>query len=476
MVTPKGRMNPQPSGMTVPDESFRVDPSHFPRPQELDPWVPMMPFYGYQPEGSFSWMPQSWQSEVADVPTQEWTPYSGISRLISGQGSPWDVAEAALDTTDFLPSGGPVGDLLGLGAKGIGKVASAIPWSDVASFAGKAIPEGTLAGLAGMFASSKKNLMANHPPLQDVGGISFSKNDAEFFQHNPYVEAKINYPENIEYIESQRKWLEGETQSQTAGFRMYPVPVNDVKNLPGAAGEHLVTGENLKLREATIQEIADNIKEQGWQGPPIMVFIKHDGVAEIWEGNHRIKAAEKAGMKFIPTEIKYLGGSEEIPNVWGEKFFRPPQGTGGVLPGSSANKPAYRTDFVNPDRVHGEHLTGWFRDDVQVDINDLKDLPGARGEHLRRETEVSKKHIKTLTESMEKDGWTGGSVMVYVEMDGSAILGEGNHRVQAALNAGITEIPTEIRYFGNSNQNPDVWGKKYIDQGLPPQGTGGVLP
>ena len=159
MVTPKGRMNPQPSGMTVPDESFRVDPSHFPRPQEPDPWVPMMPFYGYQPEGSFSWMPQSWQSEVADVPTQEWTPYSGISRLISGQGSPWDVAEAALDTTDFLPSGGPVGDLLGLGAKGIGKVASAIPWSDVASFAGKAIPEGTVAGLAGVMPQRAKNLL-----------------------------------------------------------------------------------------------------------------------------------------------------------------------------------------------------------------------------------------------------------------------------------------------------------------------------
>jgi len=34
MALPKGRMNPQPSGMTVPDESFRVDPSHFPRQQE----------------------------------------------------------------------------------------------------------------------------------------------------------------------------------------------------------------------------------------------------------------------------------------------------------------------------------------------------------------------------------------------------------------------------------------------------------
>ena len=126
--------------------------------------------------------------------------------------------------------------------------------------------------------------------------------------------------------------------------------------------------------------------------------------------------------------------------------------------------PHYRTDFVNPDRVHGEHLTGWFMNRPLVDINELKDLPGFKGEHLRRETEVSKKHIKTLTESMEKDGWTGGSVMVFVEMDGSVILGEGNHRVQAALNAGITEIPVEIKYFGNSNQNPDVWGRKYMGE------------
>ena len=38
--------------------------------------------------------------------------------------------------------------------------------------------------------------------------------------------------------------------------------------------------------------------------------------------------------------------------------------------------PHYRTDFVNPDRVHGEHLTGWFMNRPLVDINELKDLPG----------------------------------------------------------------------------------------------------
>ncbi len=52
MVTPKGRMNPQPSGMTVPDESFRVDPSHFPRPQK-----PVNPLSGYgrNPFGTALW-------------------------------------------------------------------------------------------------------------------------------------------------------------------------------------------------------------------------------------------------------------------------------------------------------------------------------------------------------------------------------------------------------------------------------------
>ena len=79
-------------------------------------------------------------------------------------------------------------------------------------------------------------------------------------------------------------------------------------------------------------------------------------------------------------------------------------------------------------------------------------------------SEYSQKNIAELTESMKKEGWSGDSVMVFVEKDGSVTIGEGNHRIQAALNAGLTEIPTEIKYFGNSNQNPNVWGQKYIDR------------
>ena len=247
--------------------------------QPSDPWVPMMPFYGAQPPGSFSLMPQSWQPEVADVPTQEWTPYSAMMRLIGGSKAKGDIAEAALDTTDFLPGGGPIGDILGFGGKMVGKGLASVPWGDVA----KAIPEGTMAGLAGMF-------------------------------------------------------------------------------------------------------------------------------------------------------------------------------------GSLSKKPLYKTDFVNPERVRTDHLTGWFGENIQVDIDDLKTLPGYKGEHTAMGSEYSQNLIENLSESMKKEGWSGDSVMVFVEKDGSVTIGEGNHRIQAALNAGLTEIPTEIKYFGNSNQNPNVWGRKYIDR------------
>ena len=125
--------------------------------QESDPWVPMMPFYGAQPMGSFSMMPQSWHSEVADIPTDEWTPYSALMRLIGGKKledgelvpgtSKMDIAEAALDTTDVLPAGGPVGDVIGLGGKLIAKGASAIPWGEAASIL-KSVPSPDLMGFS----------------------------------------------------------------------------------------------------------------------------------------------------------------------------------------------------------------------------------------------------------------------------------------------------------------------------------------
>ena len=132
-------------------------------------------------------------------------------------------------------------------------------------------------------------------------------------------------------------------------------------------------------------------------------------------------------------------------------------------------KSIYKTDFVRPERVRNNHLTGWFDENVEVDIEDLIDLPGSRGEHKMMASEYSQKNIAELTEDMREKGWRGGSIMIFVERDGSAAIGEGNHRVRAAYNAGIKRIPAEIKYFGNSNQDPNIWGRKYIDRHSGPE-------
>ena len=157
------------------------------------------------------------------------------------------------------------------------------------------------------------------------------------------------------------------------------------------------------------------------------------------------------GMKEITGKGLPKGGSGTLP----------PKGIEGVLP---SKKSTYKTDFVRPERVRNNHLTGWFDENVQVDIDDLKNLPGYKNEHTEMGSEYSQNLIAELTESMKKEGWSGESIMIFVERDGSVSIGEGNHRIRAALNAGLTEIPTEIKYFGNSNQNPNVWGRQYIDR------------
>lgn len=44
-------------------------------------------------------------------------------------------------------------------------------------------------------------------------------------------------------------------------------------------------------------------------------------------------------------------------------------------------------------------------------------------------------------------------IMVEIYTDGSKKIVEGNHRIEACKQLGINEIPAEVRYMGQSNQN-----------------------
>lgn len=86
----------------------------------------------------------------------------------------------------------------------------------------------------------------------------------------------------------------------------------------------------------------------------------------------------------------------------------------------------------------------------------LLDVPGQCDEHdlfkITPYGRMTESQFKALAESLKK-GWQKDSpVTVFVEKDGTPIIHEGNHRLRAAVYAGI-KVLVDIRYFGNSQEN-----------------------
>lgn len=94
-------------------------------------------------------------------------------------------------------------------------------------------------------------------------------------------------------------------------------------------------------------------------------------------------------------------------------------------------------------------------DYVDVDPRQLVKLPGGGGEH--------KRFAKCSTGYYSQEEWDEfiadisrngirRCLLVFVEIDGSACIAEGNHRLHAALQLELATVPVEIRYFGNSQR------------------------
>jgi hypothetical protein len=60
------------------------------------------------------------------------------------------------------------------------------------------------------------------------------------------------------------------------------------------------------LHEARSQrlltELADDMKENGWQGRPLLVIERASDYL-AWTGSHRIAAARKAGLSSVPCHV-----------------------------------------------------------------------------------------------------------------------------------------------------------------------------
>lgn len=115
-------------------------------------------------------------------------------------------------------------------------------------------------------------------------------------------------------IADARDWLENNSYTTTASYRLIQIDPRVLVTLPGARGEE----KNIDQWRG--DNITTSIGQNGFreESPPLIV-VRPNGQAVIWEGNHRVRAAIAAGLPTIPVEVRYFGGSERIPGVW-----RPP--------------------------------------------------------------------------------------------------------------------------------------------------------
>jgi hypothetical protein len=80
-------------------------------------------------------------------------------------------------------------------------------------------------------------------------------------------------------------------------------------------------------------------------------------------------------------------------------------------------------------------------------LSNLQDVRGAKEDGNRTyTTEEAKNRINKLKDSLLKNGWTGDSIIVDIDSDGYGFIDEGNHRLIAAKELGMTEVPVKVEF------------------------------
>lgn len=111
------------------------------------------------------------------------------------------------------------------------------------------------------------------------------------------------------------EWLAENPNTATAGYKKVDLPVDVLLSFPGARGEENLFGEGTR-RSEKVEALAADIRANGWRDSRPLVTVEPDGRVLVNEGNTRIRAAKLAGLSSVPVEVRYYGGSEELPGVW----------------------------------------------------------------------------------------------------------------------------------------------------------------
>ncbi|KKM27728.1 hypothetical protein LCGC14_1571820, partial [marine sediment metagenome] len=257
-------------------------------------------------------------------------------------------------------------------------------------------------------------------------------------------------------------------------------------------GTHSVLAKDVANDPDATSDIFDVRGMAGrYEGTPIIVIYLtgSTGVSYLDPTQWLPDAHENmdAALKQWDGIVEEMGfqGEEPFIYVW--------DGTGGWLEKPSASKYFKARQFIerhygpgdhpggSPQSVHGkEKGGGWWQDnpaargldwtpgrndltagykEAKVDPKEIVKLPGARGE----EKAIDWDRVRALAESIKAEGLKYKPLII-VEQDRTAYIWEGNHRVRAAIEAGLESIIVEIRYFGGSEEIEGIWKPELVSR------------
>jgi hypothetical protein len=138
-----------------------------------------------------------------------------------------------------------------------------------------------------------------HAGRQGKVGGSIPSNP-EYHQDNPATRPGAG--------QNELDWVKNNPNSMTAYYKKLYLDPRRLEYIPGKKREHL------HINQARVDELAKSMREHGYlseQYAPL-ICVEADGIAMVWEGNHRIRAAIEAGLDRIPVDIRYYGGGEMV--------------------------------------------------------------------------------------------------------------------------------------------------------------------
>lgn len=119
----------------------------------------------------------------------------------------------------------------------------------------------------------------------------------------------------------------------------------------------------------------------------------------------------------------------------------------------------YTLDWM---RSNSNTPTAYYFEDLPLNPQQLSKLEGLTGEHTYIHTPKHKERISALAKSMIDNGFNRNSpILIHVTKQGPKIV-EGNHRVHAAVEAGLNVIPVEWRWLGGTEMNRKYHPVQYV--------------